>query len=1835
MDKRKSATGIKASDFNKSHKELINSFVKTKDQAVVDRLQEQSNRSLKKIVKEKRRGRNGIEKNDIKVSNTNGGNFGDIDEFSKIDGIGKIKTISNKDFTSIVMGTKGDRDFPELNALMHNSKIKKGYVHYVNEDDPTKQKTIKHQYDSNKYKQDLGKVKRVQSFIDKKLGGSAVKSYSASSGSFSTISESDFANNFARLQESKEHAMVHAGIKSNNPFIRNMRRENRSSIEGMGHGWFGKTRKNRTPFGSSIRLGSYQSAMDYLKNTGPDFMNDSWGVDFETTGLIANEDSIIESAMRKGKRSHAFFAQKAAGFSLEQDAPFLHKSGFGKLAENINLNLSKPGAIPGFEAGLRGLGTNFSGTATASVVKKQELRQQMVNFVKEAKEANKPIFAMNARFEMNQADALFVGTNMANPLEYTEDYKEVARKVAKSNRNIWKSFKGRNTSNERAFEKLYGNQQEKFLQVLHDSKNASGKMVEIQEFGKMLNAASQKKGIALKTGRFGSNTNIDYLAKVFLSEGEPHEGILDLEQQEKVSKRALRTLRDIEGDNLDGKYTKKFIEQAQLDPFGQYSANMKKMISSELESNGDVSKLRNIDTLDVKGLNHKKMFDKALDEVYAEKRHTGKILESNGGLGTGSKNLRRARVGSLLFGGLLLGSAITNLFRFSGSDEDANTIEALRHGSPVQNDRRNNTSFGSGYRTQEFHKQEQEGLSKDEIPMTWKQLGMTGLGVTGAVAAFKHKASGSRLNDITYLGKLSDQVDNETLLGRSRATARDVAVAGVRRVENSIGGIGKAFGVGDLLSIGMYDSAQFTVDFTTKEGGTYAQFMDKILKRKLIDEGVDGIMFKAGELFERKDGKYIKSKGKFSLIKTVQNHDLSGNISGLAKSAAYQRGVKNTKALAQFPFLIIGGEGQHKAAGDFLDSFLHETFSKPMKLLADPAEALRQVFPDMDSGIIKGMKKILNPKYMPDIGLDGKELATSWTSMVKKHGVKLGVFSTLAYVGLGTMQWGSQKLAPDGTPMGDAGILGVGAYGIRKGHELYARFSDITGMTALRDYVDEKAPGSEGWQTTIGLTGAGALFGGLFGGLDDWAKEATSDNKYEQFIQNKGKTEAFQDPALKKIFKGKMTGTGKAIKTGGLIGFALALPFTIAGLGADTDAQTLAAEYAGEKEVAVRKGRFWETSFTPWEGGEIDYYRPNWYAKFMDNAKDKELNGGNISPFTEMYRAVTDPYWLEKQRYHDQPYPVTGPDGSMMGLFGPLYEASLGRIIKPVANMHESVYAEEVYDNTEYDVDAMARKQWNSTLEFIGLRGFAVKAMKSTVTGSGEIFEDNLEARSAKDIDSITRDFYDLQIGGGILTTEALRRVFQSQESFKKVEWDARRAGEMGSLNPAKNNMPSWMPGEDYVTDFKSGDPFMKVKDGYYRMPGEGYASRYEELKGVNPENYSDIHKYKILSDIGYGSTQHRIIKGKLQNRDLTMYEQDIFNEVERQVREKKESEINIRDPKTYDSMLGRYSAALTDLARSNPLETLLPISPAHKFLSPPDAGDYMDEKRFSREYRNWANPVDDFVLPTVSMTMNSLGIGGIDLTDDPDAYFDKVDFLKYSNLSREARASGDLAAADELTVMAQKTYTGKDLYGHHSNIAGSLPQGERKTFNYFVGADIITKQKMMDKVNPQYRDAYAAQYDKQLKEETERNRRISRSKQRRILKDIERRRSTMEARRKADIQDTKRQMPDSSWSGWKPEANTNRIKESYIENRARDYHGGRSRRARVSPLDAKAAEEMTASVKAEGSYSDHYSNLNKGGIQNALVVLRPGLDNGARVDIQVDRTQERNQKLREWGYIK
>jgi hypothetical protein len=107
--------------------------------------------------------------------------------------------------------------------------------------------------------------------------------------------------------------------------------------------------------------------------------------------------------------------------------------------------------------------------------------------------------------------------------------------------------------------------------------------------------------------------------------------------------------------------------------------------------------------------------------------------------------------------------------------------------------------------------------------------------------------------------------------------------------------------------------------------------------------------------------------------------------------------------------------------------------------------------------------------------------------------------------------------------------------------------------------------------------------------------------------------------------------------------------------------------------------------------------------------------------------------------------------------------------------------------------------------------------------------------------------------------TEPVRRFIQRES------WEPQ-------ANEIPNTMPSWMPGDDYYTNFRVGDPYIKVDQGFARLPGGGYEALHPELKDVDPEDYPDINKMAILADVAPYSREYNTYRLKVgkQAQDST-----------------------------------------------------------------------------------------------------------------------------------------------------------------------------------------------------------------------------------------------------------------------------------------------------------------------------------------------------------------------------
>lgn len=135
------------------------------------------------------------------------------------------------------------------------------------------------------------------------------------------------------------------------------------------------------------------------------------------------------------------------------------------------------------------------------------------------------------------------------------------------------------------------------------------------------------------------------------------------------------------------------------------------------------------------------------------------------------------------------------------------------------------------------------------------------------------------------------------------------------------------------------------------------------------------------------------------------------------------------------------------------------------------------------------------------------------------------------------------------------------------------------------------------------------------------------------------------------------------------------------GLLGDTRSSEEVREYYESGEDPVRKGRFWSIgSNTPWQGGKIDYYAPNWYRRMKSDYKFTDTMYGSESeywsnhwmptltnPLAPIRHFLTDSDHYEKKHAEDRPYAITGgfAELQMIPLIGPALDNTVGRIFKP------------------------------------------------------------------------------------------------------------------------------------------------------------------------------------------------------------------------------------------------------------------------------------------------------------------------------------------------------------------------------------------------------------------------------------------------------------------------------------------------------------------------------------------------------------------------------------------
>ena len=133
------------------------------------------------------------------------------------------------------------------------------------------------------------------------------------------------------------------------------------------------------------------------------------------------------------------------------------------------------------------------------------------------------------------------------------------------------------------------------------------------------------------------------------------------------------------------------------------------------------------------------------------------------------------------------------------------------------------------------------------------------------------------------------------------------------------------------------------------------------------------------------------------------------------------------------------------------------------------------------------------------------------------------------------------------------------------------------------------------------------------------------------------------------------------------------------------------------------------------------------------------------------------------------------------------------------------------------------KQEVKTAAEFVGLLGFVGKSTFNAIYPDQKKGQD-VYLQGSRQMDSVTRQYYERSLGAGMFMSPATENgLVGYSEPFRRF---VQHEGFAPQVNEIANDMPSWIPGDDHLINFKKGDPYIKVDEGYARLPGAGYLYR-------------------------------------------------------------------------------------------------------------------------------------------------------------------------------------------------------------------------------------------------------------------------------------------------------------------------------------------------------------------------------------------------------------------------
>lgn len=409
---------------------------------------------------------------------------------------------------------------------------------------------------------------------------------------------------------------------------------------------------------------------------------------------------------------------------------------------------------------------------------------------------------------------------------------------------------------------------------------------------------------------------------------------------------------------------------------------------------------------------------------------------------------------------------------------------------------------------------------------------------------------------------------------------------------------------------------------------------------------------------------------------------------------------------------------------------------------------------------------------------------------------------------------------------------------------------------------------------------------------------------------------------------------GKMAAKGAKIGLLASLPWLIAQLIPGKSAEEYAQIYSGQKEVPIKKGRWWESSSTPYQGDKTQEYRKHWIARFLNRDRIKEEYGSeqeywrrSLATPIGWVNLLLDPYGKERvAAKRGRRFPLTEELFTDVPFIGKNIGRWVGHTIKPQRFMYGTSLRDfaDMYqsENPElepsYDLGGLKPQKPTLASSFrnvisdtvdealtqIGLPGWLTKLGLRATTGSQRPLQSKEpRLQTADSVGSKERWFYGLDLGGGFFTTETVRRFIQNTPR------------DIQTYNPLTNeNIPSWLSSENELRKYHFGDVLDKAPAGAGMwIPGPEYNERMGLPAGLSPEDYPDMHKLAILAHLQPYSKRIPKLVTKLQGQDLTPEQSYFVAEMRKQTQDVRTSEV-FQD-RIFTGKIKSYTGTVSDSA--------------------------------------------------------------------------------------------------------------------------------------------------------------------------------------------------------------------------------------------------------------------------------------------------------------------------------